>query len=64
MKNPYQISKKVGLISNLRTFQGLYSILTKFKDIQGHEKEPIFLKDFQGFSRMWEPYHPGLYDSV
>ena len=35
-----------------RTFK---SILTKFKDFQGHENEPIFFKYFQGFSTMWQP---------
>ena len=35
-------------LDDSRTFQGVYSILAKFKDFQGLENEAIFFKDFQG----------------
>ena len=34
-------------ITNSRNFQGFYSILAKFKDIQGLENEAIFFKVFK-----------------
>ena len=37
--------------TNLRTFQGFYSILVKFKDFQGLENDANF---FQGFSRIFK----------
>ena len=54
----YKISKNVEIVKMLppNQIQGLFkdSILTKFKDFQGLENEPIFFKDFQSFLRMWE----------
>ena len=46
MERPYKIFKNLASYQ-IRNFQGLYSILTKFKDFQGLENEPRISRIFK-----------------